>query len=231
MLVFSTYRITGLHYTYGCATLSAPYVGYLYLENRGVILYLWVRHLKQSLCWLPLTFRITGFHFISGCPPLSGFFDCQVQLQNHWIKLDLWAPSFKFSLCLSPLRTEALSYTTLLGTPLQVRTLLVTSIFRITGLHHTYGCLTFRAAYVGQLNLKNHWGTLHLWVSNVKFSLLLLAPPIESQGCTTLMGAPPYVRLKLVTSSQRITRLQYSYGFATLSRAYVCYLYLQNHWV
>ena len=45
------------------------------------------------------------------------------------------------------------------------------------------------------------------------------------------MGAPPYVRLKLVTSTLRITRLHYSYKCATLSRAYVGYLYLQNHWV
>ena len=28
-----TYRMAGLHYTYGCAKLSAAYVGYLYLEN------------------------------------------------------------------------------------------------------------------------------------------------------------------------------------------------------
>ena len=46
MFVCSTYRITGAHYTYGSATLSAAYVGYLYLENRWVTLYLWVRRLK-----------------------------------------------------------------------------------------------------------------------------------------------------------------------------------------
>ena len=46
MLVGSTYRITGLQYTYGCATLSAACVGYLYLENHWVILQLWVRYLK-----------------------------------------------------------------------------------------------------------------------------------------------------------------------------------------
>ena len=46
MFVCSTYRITGLDYTYGCATLSAAYVGYLYLENHWVTPQLWVRHLK-----------------------------------------------------------------------------------------------------------------------------------------------------------------------------------------
>ena len=33
MFVCSTNRMTALHYTYGCATLSAAFVGYLYLEN------------------------------------------------------------------------------------------------------------------------------------------------------------------------------------------------------
>ena len=80
--------------------------------------------------------------------------------------------------------------------------MLAASIFRIIELHHTYGGPTLRAAYVGYLFLQNHWGTLYLWVSNAKFSLLLLAPPRESLGCTTLIwGAPPYVRLKLVTST------------------------------
>ena len=63
MFVSSTYRITGLHFIDGCATLSAAYVGYLYVENHQVTLQLLVRHLKQNLCWLPLTFRFTGFLF------------------------------------------------------------------------------------------------------------------------------------------------------------------------
>ena len=54
MLVFSTYRITGLHYTYGCATLSAAYVGYLFLQNHRALLYLWVSSLKWSLLLLGL---------------------------------------------------------------------------------------------------------------------------------------------------------------------------------
>ena len=39
-LVSSTYRITELHYTYGNATLSADYVGYLYFQNHWVTPYI-----------------------------------------------------------------------------------------------------------------------------------------------------------------------------------------------
>ena len=38
MLVVSTYRITGLHYTYECATFSGANVGYLYVEYYWVTL-------------------------------------------------------------------------------------------------------------------------------------------------------------------------------------------------
>ena len=54
MLVTFTLRITVLHYTYGCATLSAAYVGYFYLQNHWVTLDRWVSNLKCSLCWLGL---------------------------------------------------------------------------------------------------------------------------------------------------------------------------------
>ena len=33
MIVRSNYRITEIHYTYGNATLSAAYVGYLFFQN------------------------------------------------------------------------------------------------------------------------------------------------------------------------------------------------------
>ena len=33
MFLSCSYRLTELHYTYGNATLSADYVGYLYFEN------------------------------------------------------------------------------------------------------------------------------------------------------------------------------------------------------
>ena len=78
ILLSCTFRITELHYTYGCPTLIKAYVcklylqnhwvhfidgcatfcatnsDYLYQENHLVTLQLWVRHLKCSLRWLPL---------------------------------------------------------------------------------------------------------------------------------------------------------------------------------
>ena len=49
-----TYRITGLHYTYGCTTFSRAYVGYLFFHNHWVSLVLWVSGLKCSLLLLGL---------------------------------------------------------------------------------------------------------------------------------------------------------------------------------
>ena len=84
-LIISTKRNTWLHYSYGCATLSrgyvaylyllkhwvrphngcptlsAAYAGYLYIENHWVKRQLWVRHLKCSLCWLPLFSESLGY--------------------------------------------------------------------------------------------------------------------------------------------------------------------------
>jgi len=49
MLVISSYRMPGLHYTYGCRTLRPAYVGYHYVDNKCVTLLLLVSHLKCSL--------------------------------------------------------------------------------------------------------------------------------------------------------------------------------------
>ena len=139
------------------------------------------------------------------------------------------APPKIFLLFLT-LRTESVSYTTLMGTPPLVQPMLVISSLRITCLHYTYGCQTLSVGYVCMFYLDNQRGTLHLQVSNVTFSLLLLAPPTESLACTTLMGAPPQMQPMLVTSSSRITCLHNTYRCPTLSEAYVCMFYLQNHW-
>ena len=42
--------------------------------------------------------------------------------------------------------------------------------------------------------------------------------------------APPTVQLMFVSSTYRITGLHYTYGSATLSAAYLGYLYVENHW-
>ena len=49
MFVISIFRITELHYTYGCRTLRAVYVAYHYVDNKCVTLLLLVSHLKYSL--------------------------------------------------------------------------------------------------------------------------------------------------------------------------------------
>ena len=159
MFVSSTYRITGLHYTYGSATLSAAYVGYLYVENHRVTLQLLVRHLKQNLCWLPLTFRFTGFLFNLEVSSVKCSLLLLVYLKNHWITLHFWVPHLKFS-----------------------------PTYRINKLHNTNGNVTLRADCVGYLCFQNDWVTPHIWVSNLKRSLCLLALLTESLGYTTSMG-------------------------------------------
>ena len=52
----STYGITGLDHTYLCPILRAAYVGYLYLQNHGGTLHVWVSDLAFSqLLSAPLT--------------------------------------------------------------------------------------------------------------------------------------------------------------------------------
>ena len=73
MLVSYTYRITELHYTYGNATLSAHYVGYLYFQNYWFTPNIWVSNLKGSLSWLVLA---TELHYTYGCLTLSLAYCC-----------------------------------------------------------------------------------------------------------------------------------------------------------
>ena len=107
----------------------------------------------------------------------------------------------------------------------------ISSFDRITVLHYSYGCATSSAAYLCKRYLQNHWVTLHLCVFSLKCSLCLLGLLTESLDYTTLMGAPPLVQRLVVSSTYRITGVNYTYGCLTLSLAYCCLLYLQNHWV
>ena len=70
---------------------------------------------------------------------------------------------------------------------------IASSTYRITGLHHTYGCTTFSAHYLGKLYLQNHWDTLYLLVSSLKCNLRFLGLVTESQDYTRLIVAPPKV--------------------------------------
>ena len=54
MFLSSTYGITGLQYTNGCATISAANVSKLLPNHYWVTPYLWRRHLKFSLYLLAL---------------------------------------------------------------------------------------------------------------------------------------------------------------------------------
>ena len=69
MFVCSTYRITGAHYTYGSATLSAAYVGYRYFLNHWVTPNIWVFNRKFSLCWFSLPTESLGYTTLMDAPP------------------------------------------------------------------------------------------------------------------------------------------------------------------
>ena len=155
MFVSSTYRITGFHYTYGSAILSAAYVSYLYVENDRVTLQLLVCHLKQNLCWLPLTFRFNLEVSSVKCSLLL-----LVYLKNHWITLLFWVPHLNFSrtyrinklhntngnvtlradcvgyLCFQNLKSSLLKKQSV---QLKKQPTFVSSTHRITGVHYKYG--------------------------------------------------------------------------------------------
>ena len=163
--VTSTYRITGLRYTYGCPTSSAAYVRKLYLLNKSVPLHLWMRNFK---CSLRLSTLPRGsLRYVTLMVPISSTaYVSNLYLQNHAVTLHL---------CLCDLYCSL----SLLEGYLQTQ-----------GLNYTYRRATLSAAYVCKLYLQNCWITVQVWVSNLECSLSLLAPRTETLGYTTLMGAP-----------------------------------------
>ena len=78
MLVSSTFSMTGLRYTYGCATVSAAYVRNLYVQNLWVTLHSWVSNLKCSLCLLALSMESLCYTTLMGV---------QHYLQPLWLAL------------------------------------------------------------------------------------------------------------------------------------------------
>ena len=66
MFVNSTYRSTELHYTFGNATVSADYVGYLYFVNYWITPHIWVSNLKGSLSWLALPTELLTYTTLMG---------------------------------------------------------------------------------------------------------------------------------------------------------------------
>ena len=69
MLVGSTYRITGLQYTYGCATLSSAYVNCLYLANHWVTLRLWCATSNRAYFCYPYPSESLRFPSLVGVQP------------------------------------------------------------------------------------------------------------------------------------------------------------------
>ena len=151
--------------------------------------------------------RIPCLHHTNGWPTLSAAYVCMFYLQNDWVTLHLWVRQIQNQwttihvwvssnnrcLCVRSLPTESLGYTTLMGTPPLVQTMLVTSSLRIPCLHRTNGWPTLSVAYVCMFYLQNDWVTLHLWVrylqshwttlqvwvSNINRCLCLEALPTE----------------------------------------------------
>ena len=102
------------------------------------------------------TFRITGLLLTYRYPTLSGASGCYVYLQSNKIPLHLWVSYFKCSPFLYALATEFQSYTTLTGVQPQMQPMFVSSTYRITGVHYTYGSVILCAANAGYHYLENH---------------------------------------------------------------------------
>ena len=118
-----------------------------------------------------------------------------------------------------------------MGAPTKVHFMFLSCTYRLTELHYTYGNPTLSADYVGCLYFETHGVTPCNWVSNPKDSLCWLALPREPLGYTTLISIQPQLQPMIVRTTYRITRSHYTFGCPTYSSAYVCKLYVQNHWV
>ena len=162
--------------------LRAAYVGYLFLQNHRALLYLWVSSLNCSLLLLGLVTESLDHTRLIGAPPKVQPTFVSSKYRIYWVTLHLWVRYLNFSL-------------------------LVTSSFRIAGLYITYGCPALNAAYDIKHYLQNHWRKLQVWVSNLTWSLCLLAVPSESLSYTTLISVQPQVKRMIVKSTYRITGL------------------------
>ena len=83
--------------------------------------------------------------------------------------------SLKRSLLLLGPLTESVDHIRLMGATLNDA--LIRALIR--ALLYSLGLANLSAAYVVYLQFLNHLLTSHLWLSNVEFRLLLLAPPTD----------------------------------------------------
>ena len=102
--------------------------------------------------------------------------------------------------------------------------MLVSTTFRITELKYTYRCPTLVEAFVYYLYFQNQLVTLNLSVSSPKCNVCLLGLLTKLLDYSRLMDAPHKIFPLFVSSTYRITKLHYTYGYASLSAAYVGYL-------
>ena len=141
---------------------------------------------------------------------------CQyLYLKNHRLTLIFWVSNLISSLCLLALPTESLCYTILKYALPQVQPIFLSSTYRITTLHYTYGCATLSAAYLSKFYIENDCVTLHLWVAIFMCRLCLLVLPGESLCYTARMGALLYLQPILLRCTERITVLRCTSGCPT----------------
>ena len=118
-----------------------------------------------------------------------------------------------------------------MGEPRKVEPMLITCTFRVTGFLFTYGSPALSGAFVPLVLSKNLWVTLHLCVRHLTCSLTLYVLFRESLFDSVLIGVQFFLQTMFILSKCRIALLHYMCGCATLSAAYVGYLYLENHWI
>ena len=124
MFVCSTYRMTGLHYTYGCATFRITELHYTYrcprlidalvwepyLQNRWVTLHLLVSSLKCILWLLSLLTQSLDHTRIMGASPsalhhtyvwatLRAACVGYLYPMNHWVHYTYWSVTLSLVYC------------------------------------------------------------------------------------------------------------------------------------
>ena len=69
MFVRCSFGISSLHYTYGCAFVSAAFVCKHYIRNHWDTQHLWVCKLNCSLCLLGVPTQLLGYTTLIGVEP------------------------------------------------------------------------------------------------------------------------------------------------------------------
>ena len=152
MMVTSSLRITCLHNTYMCPTLSEAYVSMFYLQNH----------------WAHYTYRCLALKLASGC---------QLPLQNNWVTVHLLMRHLQLTLCWLLLPSELPCFTLLMG--VQVLSAPYDGYQQLfTRLHYTW-VYNLKCSLCLYVLPTESLGILYLQVSSVTFSLSLSTSPTE----------------------------------------------------